>query len=309
MTGGLWHGTQQGLVIFCASGSLHAFFVPRCLPSRVIVGNRFFLKPLIACLTRIRQYYVLAISDKAVRLLHCRGAESTEVHSEKLPASLEAAVSSRNFSRGLQGHTSKASGRKVLTYHGHSAPVEQIHENRRMYRHQIDTTVRQLIGQSSEPLVLACVKELFAEFQQIHTYPHLVNEPIIGNRDRLSPSELHKTAQQILGSETRKQVVQAAAECKELQDTDQASVDAEAIIEAALQGRVGTVFIADDAEMWGTVHRATGATKVAIGDPNPEREELLNLVAIQTVTHGGIAYALPLASMPSSKPAAALFRY
>jgi hypothetical protein len=301
-------GTEQSFAILRTRSGLHAFIVPLRVSSRVVVGGRFFLKPLIPCLTRTRAYYVLAISDNASRLFRCREAESRELHSPKLPGSLEETLASRDFSPRLQGHTSRASARKVITYHGHSAPVEEIHENRRMYCRQLDAAVRDLLGQSSEPLVLACVKELFAEFQTIHTYPHVVSEPIRGNPDRLSQSELHEAAQRIIDSETEKQIARAVAEYT-VQNTDRASTNAEAIFEAALRGCVRTIFVADDAEMWGTLDQVTGATRLAIGSQSPERDEFLNWIAIQTVIHGGIAYALPLASMPSRKPVAALFRY
>jgi len=305
----LWQGTEQTLAFFRTRHGLYSFFVPLRIASRVIVGDRFFLKPLIRSLIQTRRYYVLAISDNVARVFHCREAECTEVRSGKLPGSLEEALSSRDFSPRLQGHTSKASARKVLTYHGHSAPIEDIHENRRLYCQQIDAALRDLIWQSNQPLVLACVKELFVEFQQINTYPHLVSEPIPGNPDRLGPSELHETAQKIVDSETQKQIIQAVAEYSELQDTDQATSNAEAILEAVRDGRIRTVLIAEDAEMWGTLDRSAGVTKLAIGSQSPEHEEFLNRIAIETVRHGGNAYTLPLASMPFGKPIAALFRY
>jgi hypothetical protein len=305
----LWHGTAQGLAIFRTRRSFRPFFVPLRVASRVVVGDRFFLKPLTSCLTRIRRYYVLAISDNAARLFHCRDAECTELNSDKLPGSLEEALSTRDFSSRLQGHTSKASTRKVITYHGHSAPIEDVHENRRIYCRQVGAVMRELIGQSSEPLVLACVKELFVEFQQVNTYLHLASEPIAGNPDRLSPADLHEAAQKIVDSEAQKQIAQAVAQYTELQDTNQTTANAEAILEAAVNGRVRTVFVAEDAEMWGTLDQSPGATRLAIGSQGFEHEEFLNRIAIQTVTHGGIAYTLPLASMPSGKPVAALFRY
>jgi hypothetical protein len=305
----LWQGTEQTLAFFRTRRSLHAYFVPLRVASRVIVGDRFFLKPLIRSLIRTRRYYVLAISDNATRLFHCQGAECTEVRSGKLPGSLEEALSSRDFSPRLQGHSSKASTRKVLTYHGHSTPIEDIHENRRLYCRQIDAALHDLIWQSNDSLVLACVKELFVEFQQINTHPHLVSEPIAGNPDRLGPSELHGAAQKIVDSQTQKQIAQAVAEYTELQETDRAASNPEVILEAADNGRIRIVILAEDAEIWGTVDRSTGATRLAIGTQSPEREEFLNRIATQTVKHGGIAFTLPLASMPSRKPVAALFRY
>ncbi len=99
------------------------------------------------------------------------------------------------------------------------------------------------------------------------------------------------------------------AKYSEVQGTDRATSDAEAILEAADNGRVRILFVAEDAEVWGTLDQSTGSTRLAIRSQSPEHEEFLNRIAIETVRHGGIAYTLPLASMPSGKPIAALFRY
>lgn len=178
-----------------------------------------------------------------------------------------------------------------------------------MYCRRLNAAVHEFIGQSREPLVLACVHSLFIQFQQISTYPHLASEPIVGNPDRLSLSELHDAAQSIVDSETQQEIAKAVTEYTDLQHTQQASADAETIAEAACKGRISTVFVANDAEIWGTPDRSTSAIKLAVGNESPERDEFLNRIAIQTVMHGGIAYTLPLASMPCRKPIAALFRY
>src|SRR6185312_16467440 len=99
--------------------------------------------PLIPSLIHARVYYILAISDNRARLFRCQYAECTELLSDKLPTSLEDALASKDFSRRLQGHSSRASGRRVLTYHGHSAPVEEIHENRRTYCHMLSSAVQE----------------------------------------------------------------------------------------------------------------------------------------------------------------------
>lgn len=99
----LWRGTEPAVAVFRTRSSFYSFFVPARIASRVIVGNHFFLKPLIPGLTRVRRYYVLAISDNAARLFHCRDTECTEVHSEKMPGSLKEALPQRTFHPDYRG--------------------------------------------------------------------------------------------------------------------------------------------------------------------------------------------------------------
>jgi hypothetical protein len=304
-----WRGSERGLAVFRTGDSFHAFFAPYPVESRVIVGRRFFLKPLIPSLIDARAYYILAISDNRARLFRCRYAECTELPSDKLPTGIGEALASKDFSQRLQGHSSRASARKVLTYHGHSAPVEEIHENRQTYCRMLSNAVQEIIGNSTDPFVVACVKELFIEFKKVAKHFNLIDKAILGNPDRLSPVELHDAAQQIVDADTQKRVEQAAAEYAELRNTDRATTNVEVILEALSEGRVKTAFVARDAEVWATLDQSINPAKVAIGAQSPEREEFLNIIAIETLMQNGSIYTLPLASMPSGKPAAAVFRY
>jgi hypothetical protein len=304
----LWHGREQTIVAFVADGNPHAFYVPLELPLRVVAGKHFFLKPLISQLSRTRRFYVLAISDNFARLFHCDGTECTEVHLTNFPTSLHEALSSRDYSGSLQAHVSKASGDRIVIYHGHSAPVEDVHENRRMYCRDVNTSIHKLLSESGEYLVLACVKELFSEYQQVNSYHGLLRTPIAGNPDRLAPEELHRAGQQIVDSRTHEQTLEALRACMDA-SSPRTSENAEEIFSATVAGRVMSLFVADDAEMWGSIERSGDSPRLVMGNEGPEREELLNLMAIETVKHGGTVYSLPLQSMPSAKPVAALFRY
>lgn len=302
----IWHGTEQSVAAFRTRQGFHSFFVPQSVQPRAVAGKRFFLKPLIPSLTRTRRYYVIALSDNAVRIFHCREADCVELHSAKIPGGLEEAVGARSFAPSLQAHSSRASGKHVLTYHGHSGPVEDIHENRLIYCQFVDSAFDELIGQSEEPLVVAAVKELFFDFRRVSKYPHLLDEPIPGNPDRLTPAVLHEAAQKIVDSDGQKQLANALLRYTEMRATPWASDNAESIFRAAYEGRIRTVFIAEDAEIWCSSDQLIGS--VAIGEQGPGREELLNLIVAQTLRHGGLAYSLPLDSMPSRKPVAAEFR-
>ncbi|MBI2965301.1 MAG: hypothetical protein HYY34_03740 [Chloroflexi bacterium] len=85
----------------------------------------------------------------------------------------------------------------------------------------------------------------------------------------------------------------------------------EEVIRAASQGRVEELFVATDAELWGTFEPATGAVKLmpAMG---PDADDLLDLAAVMTLASGGNVYPLPMSEMPGPGPAhplAAVFRW
>lgn len=302
------HACEQTTTVFVVDGNLHAFCVPLELPLRVVAGKQLFLKPLLAQLNRTRQFYVLAISDNLARLFRCDGPECSEVQSAGFPSSLREALSSRNYSGSLQAHVSKASGDRIVIYHGHSAPIDDLHENRRIYCRDVNAGVHRLIGHSGEPLVLACVKELFAEYQQVNTYEGLVPTPVHGNPDELALGELHRAAQQIVDKRTDEQTLEALGAYLAA-NREHISENAAEIFSATAAGRVRSLFVAGDAEMWGSIEQSADGPQLVIGGEGPEHEELLNLMVIETMKHGGRVHSLPLQSMPFGKPVAALFRY
>jgi hypothetical protein len=309
LSSSLWHGTEGSVVVFRSPSTFHYFSASFALPLRAVLDTRFFLKPLISYLKRIERYYVLAVSDNVAKLFHCNNSECVELSGDTLPVSLKEALGSRDFSPSLQGHVSGSSGKRFVTYHGHSAAVDDTHENRTMYCRQLAAGIHDTIGISGEPLILACVNNLFAEYQQVNRSPHLLAEHISGNPDRLTAPALHRAAQEIIESESRKANDKALSQYMDVQGTENTSDTAAVILESASEGQVRYAFIASDAEMWARIDRSNGSLRLSVGNEAPEHEELLNLIALETVRHGGVAHLLPLASMPSNKPVAALFRY
>jgi hypothetical protein len=187
--------------------------------------------------------------------------------------------------------------------------VEDTRENRLMYCRRVNQGIHKTIGQSAEPVVLACVNDLFVEYQQVNTYAHLLSEPIAGNPDRLSAELLHRAAQRIVDAEVQKKAALAVSTDIEGQATRRASMDTEAVLRAAFNGQIQAVLIASDSEIWGSFDRVNSTFRPATLNRTEEGEEFLNLISIETILHGGLAYTLPRNSMPSRKEFAALFRY
>ena len=299
----------QTFLAFLSRDKFRTFVVPLAIKPRLVYGDRFYLKPLLPCLARRRRYHILAISENAVRLFRCEYEQCREVRAEDLPASLKGALGSRDFSSSLQAHSSGVPGHGVLTYHGHSGPVEEVHKNRVMFCRQVSTALEKQLGKSGDPLILACVKEFVPAFKEVNRYAGLVPEAILGNPDRLSPSEIHLAAQNIIDALAQKQTEKSMAEYVEQRGTEYSSSSLPDILRAVFEGRVKTVFVADEADIWGNFDRAANSLFLAADGQGANEQELLNLIASEAVLRGGMAYLLPAAAMPENKPALALFRY
>ena len=77
-----WRHQEEGLVIFRSQDTFRVYRVPINVQEFVSVSERFYIKPLLPILMHDARYYVLALSQKAVRLLECTRAH---VHNVELP--------------------------------------------------------------------------------------------------------------------------------------------------------------------------------------------------------------------------------
>jgi hypothetical protein len=191
-------GAGQTFLALSSKDVFCSYVVPLTIRSRLVLDNRFCLKPLLPYLAMQQRYYVLAISENAARLFRCENQECREIHNDGLPASLKEALSSRDFSGSLQAHSSGVPGHRALTYHSHSGPVEEVHKNRVMYCRQLSAAMERLLGKSGDLLILACVKEFVPAFTDVNRYANLAPEAILGNPDRLSAKEIQMASQEIV---------------------------------------------------------------------------------------------------------------
>jgi hypothetical protein len=85
----------------------------------------------------------------------------------------------------------------------------------------------------------------------------------------------------------------------------QSASDVAEMLGAAVDGRIASLVLAEDAEVWGIYDPTTRNT--AVGDAGGE--DLLNFVAVETWRHGGDVYFAPATLAVFEGPATALLRY
>ncbi len=88
----------------------------------------------------------------------------------------------------------------------------------------------------------------------------------------------------------------------------QGSSRLEAILPAAVDGRVDRLLVQQGARQWG-VFDADKRTVSFNEAPTKENEDLLNTAATETCLTQGSVYLLPRDRMPEGAPIAAIYRY
>lgn len=310
-----WQHQSDGLAFFIAQEFFRYYRVPLSFEELTIVTSRFHLKPVLSLLTEDGQYYILALSQDQVRLLDCTryGVAEIPLEGTTVPTSIRQALrygdseKQLQFRSGLTSSMPYEGGRGTSVFHGH-ANSNLVKDNLRRYFLQVDSGVRELIGEEGPPLLLAGVDYVLPIYAEANKYANLMEQGIAGNPEQLRAEELQEQAWPIIEPHFREAREVATAKYGEMLNKGLASHDIKEIIAAAEQGRVDSLFVAGGVEVWGKVSPETGKVQIR-QEPQTGDEDLLDLAAVQTLFNSGTVFVVPPERVPDEGLLAAVFRY
>jgi hypothetical protein len=278
--------------------------------NRVFVGPRFYIRPLLAELTRLRDFALLALSQKNVRLLHCTTRTSEEVSfpNDVIP-SYDAWMNSAKPDHVLDNKATggPSTGHMKGVMFGTSSDREDKDEYLAHFYKQIDRGVDEVLRGTRQPLVLCGVEYELALYRSVNTYPHLLEEAVQGAPNGLKSGEMHARALEALEREYNRDIDAKLAEWNHKVGGG-GSNRLEEAVPAAFEGRVVTLLVSDSIEKPGTFDETTytmkGPESGTVGD-----EDLVNDAAVQTILHAGQVLVVPNSKMPDGAPLAAIYRF
>ncbi|MEO8595442.1 MAG: hypothetical protein ABI759_19130 [Candidatus Solibacter sp.] len=304
-----WQHQSDGLAILAAPDFFRSYRLQMQVPELAVTSDRFHLKPLLAWIAATGHYYVLALTQRHVRVFEATVEGIAELEPSDLPQGLATAMRRRTQEHALQCHSVSAGpGRRSGTLHGHSGGDENKKEFIFADFQRVDTGMRELLARRSAPVVLAAVDYLRAIYQQANSNLELLGDGISGNPDILERRELHEKANAIVSAHLTKDQAKAADQYLRLWYTGRASKALEEILPAAHQGRVDYIFVAVGVQQWGRFDVSSNSTLLR-DTPTAWDQDLLNLAALQTFATGGSVYAVAPEVVPGGGPVAAVFRY
>lgn len=297
---------SRGLAVFMSRDSFAIHPLPVTVASHITVGRQFLVRPLLPFTPRENSFFVLALSQKHVRLFE---GSRRGIHERKIrdvPANLHEDLQGVQFERQYQMHTAAPLGthQKGAIFHGPS-----VHRKDRLlhFFRDVDRGVAESLKGQQKPLILAAVDYLLPIYKEANSYPHLLDEMIDGNPDLLSPATIHSAAWRIMEGEAARTEARGFAVYHEHVNTPLTSSNLRDVLAAAERGIVRFLFVRADGDRWGSfaspaiVHLHAKAER---GD-----EELLNLASILTIRHGGYVYVVPPEKLPEGADLAAVFRF
>jgi len=311
-----WEHQGRGLAVF-VDEEPHLYRLPLAVETLAAVGPRFYVKPLLPALAEGERFYVLALSQRSVRLFEATPWAIREIDlPADTPHTIEDIGRYEAPERSLQFHTEVPAAHgedRGAMFHGHGGTGDFDLEKKRAreFCEAVHRGVmRRLKGQTA-PLVLAAAEPLIGIYRELNKYPNLADEVIRGSPDRVKAEGLRDRAAETLRPVFRQRLERDAERyhrAAEAAEKDRASADLETVTLAALDGRVDTLWVATDAQTWGRFD-AQGRRLERHDRRQADDEELLNTATVLALRSGATVHAMPREEVPEAGPVAATFRF
>lgn len=286
-----WTEQADGLAIFADRHTHHVFRLPHSLEPTVQVGAAPHLAPVASAALGDGEFHLLAVSQNKVRLFSGSRSSLREQELGPIPASLQDMERSAGREPELQ-HQHQPAHRGVTAFHGHGG-TDVADQALEKFLLEVAAGARARIGAATtRPVVLASVAEYLPKLRATRQLPTLLDEPLAGNPDALSPADLLARAWPLVQAEVEARQQEAAGRFRAGHGTGTAIGDQAELQRAAAEGRIGTLLVA----------RSDQAVRPGTG-PDAD-DDLIVKAALQTG-----AELVAVEELPGRAPLGALLRY
>jgi hypothetical protein len=299
----------QSLGVFRSADLFRVGWLDGRVDSTAVVGPRFYVRPMLRELTGDKAFYVLALSQKNVRLLRCTMHSSEEVpFPPGIATNYDAYMNSPKPDHTLDNRASGGPdmGGGGVMFGTAVDAVDKKQDLAHFYRH-IDNGLNEVLRGITEPVVLVGVEYELPIYRSVTRSQNLAPEAVHGAPNSLKAGEMHARAIDAIQRCYDHKVDEALAEydhkvggggTNRLKD----------VVTAAHDGRVKTLLVSDSLQTTGVFDEATHTVK-GRETGTPEDEDLVNDAVVQTILHAGQIYVAPNGKMPHGSALAAIFRF
>ena len=292
-------------VIFVSPGIFRHLRLLAPTRERLVVASHPHITPVLAHLMAQREFYVLAIAKKLLRLGRWYDGHYVQVPLPAgVPKSFEEFLVFDQPDRDLPSRSAAGgeySAQEGSTRSRTTSERDLVHERLHHYLQIVD---RELTGfLKGAPLVLIGIAQELAAYRSVSEYPRVLSAK------PASPSHLTWAELGERGLEAVLETRRGDAECVlgELRETarrDHVTIGIRDVLEAAREGRVHKLLLEKNAE-----HEGLLGPSFPIDSARLEGEQdLINVAAVETIRGRGEVYMLDQGELGGC-PIAALLRY
>jgi hypothetical protein len=308
-----WQYQSDGLAVFIGDQGIKTYRLPLNFAQVLFTERYYYLKPLMPLLSGDGDFYILALSQGKVWMLHGTRDSVDDIDLEGVPENIQEALMWDDPEKQLQWHTQTtnpaSSTDRPAMYHGHGVGTDDQKDRILRYFHKIDESLQELLQDRRLPLILAGVDYLLPLYRQASSYANIIEGEITGSPKVWSADYLHEKAWEIIEPLFQSQLRDDIERYHIFAGNEsQATNDLKEIVSGAFFGRVDTLFVASDMQQWGKFDHETNTVRI-MNQGEAGAIELLDFAAIQTILHDGRVHVIEPEQIPDSGMAAAIMRY
>lgn len=307
-----WRHQKQGFALFISPQLFRYYRVLIPFKDRVTVGNHFNIKPMLSLFTNKARYYLLALSQKSVRLLETAEGRINERHIPNVVQSIEELSKYEVREKQLQLYTMPMGGfgGKGSVAHGHATDIDGKEMKKRVneFIKTVVTGIEQYLQADRTPVLLCAEPSMQRLVFDCHPSFNVMKETVPVNPTRMEPEQLLERASGVMREQSRKQTRTTLDRLSALMDTGWTIQNADQIIPRAEEGRVDTLFIDPDRPVWGFWNPEGGLIQTH-DQPAETDQDLSDIAVLQTLLHGGEVISVPRDSIKGGSSMAAILRY
>ncbi|HEX2970208.1 MAG TPA: hypothetical protein VHO46_14010 [Bacteroidales bacterium] len=305
-----WRHQSEGLAVFVSEDVFEKYTVPVPFAEFNYLSSSFYLKQLFPLFNDYGHFFLLTLKKDDVKFFEGNKYGLTEINVEGLvPSRLEDSVGYDFEQKQIQFRT-QLGGNKPGSFHGHGESEARDKNELLVFFREIDKGIMsKLHDQQEPPLILCCLDYFYPVYREACTHKNLFPKFISGNPTDFDTRSLHIKAWEALepyfmqGFLSRKERYLIGI------DKGKASSNIREIVPAAVSGKIDTLFLEKNTDIFGIYDPSTGGISIQ-EEQSTAGESLLNLAAKKVFEQGGAVYLLEKHHMPDgSSEVNALFRY
>lgn len=300
-----WQHQDYGLAIFLSADFFKYERLSIRFEEQLFVGDHFIITPLLPLMIQMGRFYVLALSQKDIRLYRASFENIEPVTLDKMPNNIKEFLKYDDMERQLQ---LRSSGGDAVVFHGHGGGIEDTKKNVERFVNEVENNITAYLNNEQSPLILAGVESITSMYRLRNKYKYLLGDSVKGNTDIMSDTKLHQKSRLIAEKYFMREIYVDLDKFDQLWGTDKCSTNINEIVKASKYGKIDTLLLASNSEEWGYFDEEKHEVHISKKRANG-LYDLVNYSAVQTLINGGKTYAIKAEEMPQCAMLAAIYRY
>lgn len=296
--------SSKGMAIFVNKNWAGYFTSDLETPSKVVVADSFHLRPYFDEISEDFRFNVLMLTGTEAHFYSCQGTSGNEAHTFLYHHGPHANSIHWRHSEGTE--TLQLPHLRSLRGRGKDDNQNKRKSSNKIFLKTVEAKISGEYKFKDIPLYIATSENLYRAYKEVthHAHVHFLKVDVAKQEFHIQ-THIHQAVEHI-----KKALREHKEAIKEqFQDPSQSKLmtdDLLKISRAAINGKIRTLFIMENFEIWGEISTKSGDFTTHEKQLNSHDDDILDDIACQVIRQGGEVVVLNRKNMPTQRPAAAI---